>query len=95
MGDFVPGGEPRFLGAQAEALTAGRGLAWIDEDALVRAAGAGAVDINLARVEASIELEQGGSARAVLSLLWVGQWTTDLRCPLSGSSLLRPARAAA
>lgn len=88
------GGDPVFL-RNVRFLAAGRRLAFIDEDAVVKVAEAGADGMTLAQVEASAGLERGAARAAMLSLLWFGQWTTDLSRPLSGSSVLRTARAAA
>lgn len=76
-------------------LAAGRRLAFIEKDAVVKVASAGAAGMTLAQVEALVGLERGAARAAMLSLLWFGHWTTDLSRPLSSSSVLRTAKAAA
>lgn len=88
------GGDPVFL-RNVRFLAAGRRLAFIDEDAVVKVAEAGAAGMTLAQVEALVELERGTARAAILALLWSGHWTTDLSRPLSSSSVLHTARAAA
>ena len=88
------GGDPVFL-RNVQFLAAGRRLAFIDEDVVVKVADAGAAGMTLAQVEASAGVERGAARAAMLSLLWFGHWTTDLSRPLSSSSVLQTAPAAA
>ena len=88
------GGDPVFL-RNVRFLAAGRRLAFVDEDTVIKVAEAGAAGMTLAQVEASAKVGRAAARAAVLSLLWFGHWTTDMSRPLSGSSVLQTVQAAA
>ena len=88
------GGDPVFL-RNVRFLAAGRRLAFVDEDTVVKVAEAGLAGMTLAQVEASAKVGRTAARAAALSLLWFGQWTTDMSRPLSGSSVLQTVQAAA
>jgi hypothetical protein len=88
------GGDPVFL-RNVRFLAAGRRLAFVDQDAVVKVAQAGSAGMTLAQVEVLAGVERETARAAMLSLLWFGHWTTDLSRPLSSSSVLQTARAAA
>jgi hypothetical protein len=51
--------------------------------------------MTLTQIESAAELDRTAARPAVLSLLWFGQWTTDLSRPLSGDSVIGLSEAAA
>jgi hypothetical protein len=51
--------------------------------------------MTLAQIESVADLDRAAARAAALSLLWFGQWTTDLSRPLSGDSVIDLSEAAA
>jgi hypothetical protein len=76
-------------------LAAGRRLDWVDHDALVKVAAAGAPGMTLAQVQESAGVAGATARAALLSLLWFGHWTTDMSRPLSPQSVIEAAGVAA
>lgn len=69
-------------------LAAGRRIEWVDKDALVKVAAAGAPGMTFGQIEASAGVAPSAARAALMSLLWFGQWTTDLSRPLSPQSVI-------
>ena len=88
------GGDPVFL-RNVRFLAAGRRLAFVDEATVVKVAEAGSAGMTLAQAEVSAKVDRAAARAAVLSLLWLGHWTTDMSRPLSSSSVLETVQAAA
>lgn len=76
-------------------LAAGRRVSLVDPAALVKVAAVGRPGITLAQIESVADLDRATARSAALSLLWFGQWTTDLSRPLSGDSVIRLSETAA
>ncbi len=88
-------GENPVLLRNVRYLAAGRRVSFVDEDALVKVAAAGRPGMTLTQIESASKLDRAAARHAVLSLLWFGQWTTDLSRPLSGDSVIGLSEAAA
>ena len=76
-------------------LAVGRRVSLVDPAALVKVAAVGRPGRTLAQIESVADLDRATARSAALSLLWFGQWTTDLSRPLSGDSVIRLSEAAA
>lgn len=76
-------------------LAAGRRVSFVDPEGLVKVAAVGRTGMTLAQIESMADLDQAAARSAALSLLWFGQWTTDLSRPLSGDSVICLSGAAA
>jgi hypothetical protein len=76
-------------------LAAGRRVSFVDPAVLVKVAAAARPGMTLAQIESVADLDRSAARAAALSLLWFGQWTTDLSRPLSGDSVVRVSEAAA
>ena len=76
-------------------LAAGRRTEWVDKDALVKVAAAGAPGMTLAQIEESVGGVRAKVRVALQSRLWFGHWTTDMSRPLSPQSVIEPAGVAA
>jgi hypothetical protein len=74
----------RFLGAARRSRT-------VDEEALVKVAGAAEPGMTLAQLEAAVALDAPIARAAVLALLWSGRCSIDLSSPLSPASMLQAA----
>lgn len=71
----------RFLGA-------GRRPGLVDEDALVKVAGAACPGMTVGEAEEAAGVDRRDARGAVLRLLWTGAWTTDLSQPLTARSVI-------
>ena len=76
-------------------LAAGRRTEWVDKDALVKVAAAGAPGMTFGQIEASAGVAPSAARAALMSLLWFGHWRTDLSRPLSPQSMIEAAGVAA